>query len=169
MSIKFFKIAFFLIVFPMLIGSAPHKFYVSTTNVEFVKEKKVLQLITKIFTEDIEQALQARYDPNVSLDSKKETETDVALLKRYLLQKIKIKVNGNPVNLNYIGKEYDIDIAKIFFEIENISELHSIEIENKVLIDMFPEQQNIIHLKTPNNRRSIILEKASPKGVLNFN
>jgi len=136
--------------------------------VEFVKEKEVIQIITKIFTEDIEQALQARYSPSVSLDSKKETEADVALLKKYLLQKIKIKVNGNPVNLNYIGKEYDVDIAKIYFEIENISELQSIEIENKVLIDMFSEQQNIIHLKMPDNRMSLILDKANPKGVLNF-
>ena len=168
MGVQYFKIAIFLLIFPLLISSTTHKFYVSTTSVEFVKEKEVIQIITKIFTEDIEQALQARYSPSVSLDSKKETEADVALLKKYLLQKIKIKVNGNPVNLNYIGKEYDVDIAKIYFEIENISELQSIEIENKVLIDMFSEQQNIIHLKMPDNRMSLILDKANPKGVLNF-
>jgi len=134
-----------------------------------VKEEKVIQIITKIFTEDIEQALQARYSPSISLDSKKETKIDEDFLLRYILQKLKIKVNGKPVALNYIGKKYDIDIAELFFEVENISELNSIEIENKVLIDMFPEQQNIIHLKTPKNRRSLILDKENPKGVLNFN
>ena len=67
-----------------------------------------------------------------------------------------------------MGKEYDIDIAKIYLEIENVSELKSIEIENKVLIDMFSEQQNIIHLTTPDSRRSLILDKSNPKGVLNF-
>lgn len=168
MGMKYFKIAIFLLIIPILISSTAHKFYVSTTKVEFVKEKKVIQIITKIFTEDLEQVLQARYSPTVSLDSKKETEADVSLLKKYLFQKIKVKVNGATVSLNYIGKEYDIDIAKIYFEIENISELQYIEIENKVLIDMFSEQQNIIHLKISNSRRSLILDKANPKGVLNF-
>lgn len=168
MSMKFKKRTIILLLFPLLISSTAHKFYVSTTTVEFVKEKEVIQIITKIFTEDIEQALQARYSPTVSLDSKKETETDVVLLKKYLLQKIKIKVNGNPVVINYIGKEYDIDITKIYFEIENISELQSIEIENKVLFDMFSEQQNIIHLKTDKISSNLILDKANPKGVLNF-
>ena len=166
---KFFKITILFFIFPLLLSSSSHKFYVSTTKIEFVKEEKVIQIITKIFTEDIEQALQARYSPSISLDSKKETKIDEDFLLRYILQKLKIKVNGKPVALNYIGKKYDIDIAELFFEVENISELNSIEIENKVLIDMFPEQQNIIHLKTPKNRRSLILDKENPKGVLNFN
>ncbi len=166
---KYLKITILFLLFPLMISSSSHKFYVSTTNVEYVKEKKVLQLITKIFTDDIERALQERYNPSVSLDSKKETVVDEEFLKKYLLQKIKIKVNGSPVVLSYIGKEYDIDIANIYFEIENISELKSIEIENKVLIDMFSEQQNIIHLKTPDSRRNLILDKANPKCVLNFN
>ncbi len=165
---KYIKTVFVLLLFPLLMSSTSHKFYVSTTNIEFVKEKKTLQIITKIFTEDIEQALQARYNPSITLDSKKETETDESYLKKYLLQKIKIEVNGVPVVPTYLGKEYDIDIAKIYLEIENVSELKSIEIENKVLIDMFSEQQNIIHLTTPDSRRSLILEKSNPKGVLNF-
>jgi len=165
---KYVKTVFVLLLFPLLMSSTSHKFYVSTTNIEFVKEKRTLQIITKIFTEDIEQALQARYNPSITLDSKKETETDESFLKKYLLQKIKIEVNGVPVVPIYLGKEYDIDIAKIYLEIENVSELESIEIENKVLIDMFSEQQNIIHLTTPESRRSLILDKANPKGVLNF-
>ena len=165
---KYFKITILLLLFPFMISSTSHKFYVSTTNMEYVKEKKSLQIITKIFTEDIEQALQTRYNPSITLDSKKETEMDESFLVKYLLHKIKIKINGKEVIPSYIGKEYDMDIAKIYLEIENISEFKSIEIENKVLIDMFSEQQNIIHLKTPDNRRSLILDKANPKGVLNF-
>lgn len=167
---KFLKITILvLLLFPFLTSSVSHKFYVSTTNVEYVKEKSTIQIITKIFTEDIEQALQERYNSSISLNSKKETKTDEDYLIRYLLQKIKIKANGAPVTLNYIGKEYDIDITKVYFEIKNISELISIEIENKVLIGMFSEQQNIIHIITPDSRQNLLLDKANPKGVLNFN
>ncbi|MCF6307036.1 MAG: hypothetical protein L3J09_03675 [Flavobacteriaceae bacterium] len=166
---KFLKAAVLLVIFPLLIATVNHKFYVSTTNIEYVKEKQTIQVISKIFIEDIEQALQARYNPTISLSSKKETEADQEYLKKYVLQKMKIIVNGKPLQLIYIGKEYDIDIVNMYFEVAGVPELNSIEIENKVLFDMFPEQQNIIHLKTSENRRSLVLDRDHPKGVLNFN
>ncbi len=138
----------------MISGTPAHKFYVS---------------ITKIFIEDIEDALQKRYDPSISLDTKKETETADEDLKNYILQKITIKVNGKPVTLDYIGKEYETDMVVAYIEVKGVKELNTIEIENKVLMDLFPEQQNIIHLKTPKSRRSLILDRDEPKGKLDFN
>lgn len=165
---KILKIAFILLILPVVMSSSLHKFYVSTTQIEYVEEKKSVQIITKIFTEDLEQVLQTRYHPNISLDSDKEGEEDISYLKKYLQQKFKITINGEEANYEYLGKEYDIDIAKIYFEIENVSDLQSIEIENTVLFDIYPEQQNIIHLKISNKKRSFILDKANPKGMLNF-
>lgn len=153
----------------MVSATPAHKFYVSITKIEYVKEKSSLQIITKIFIDDIEDALQQRFDPSISLDTKKETEAADEDLKKYILQKINIKVNGKPVQLNYIGKEYDTDMVVAYIEVKNVKDIKTIEIENKVLMDLFPEQQNIIHLKTPKNRRSLILDKDEPKGKLDFN
>lgn len=166
---KFFKITLVLLLFPMLVSSLSHKFYISTTNVEYVPEKQTIQIISKIFIEDLEQVLQERYSPLIVLSPTKETEVDINYLKKYVGQKLKISINNKPVELSYIGKEYDIDIMNMYFEIENISELTSIEIENKILFDMFPEQQNIIHIITPDANRNMILDKDHPDGLLNFN
>jgi uncharacterized protein YuzE len=152
----------------MVSASPVHKFYVSITKIEYVKEKSTLQIITKIFIDDIEDALQKRYDTSISLDTKKETEAADEDLKKYILQKITIKVNGKPVTLDYIGKEYDTDMVVAYIEVKNVKELKTIEIENKVLMDMFPEQKNIIHLKTSKSRRSLILDRDEPSGKLNF-
>ena len=166
---KYSRILFLLLVFPLFSASTAHKFYVSITKIEYVKEKKSLQIITKIFTDDIEDALQQRYDSSISLDTKKETEAVDEDVKKYLLQKISIKVNGKPVQLDYIGKEYDVDMLVAYLEVTNVPDLKSLEIDNKILIEMFPEQQNIIHLKTPNSRKSLMLDKDEPNGVLKFN
>lgn len=166
---KFFRIFFLLLVLPMVSATPVHKFYVSITKIEYVKEKNSLQIIIKIFIDDIEDALQQRYDPSISLDAKKETEAADEDLKNYILQKLKIKVNGKPVQLNYIGKEYDTDMVVAYMEVKDVKELKTIEIENKVLMEVFPEQQNIIHLKTPKSRRSLILDRDEPKGKLDFN
>jgi hypothetical protein len=57
---------------------------------------------------------------------------------------------------------------KVFIEIENVTIVNSIEIENKILMDKFPEQQNIIHYKNHKVRKNLILDNNNPKGVLNF-
>ncbi|MCB0465147.1 MAG: hypothetical protein KDC78_05645 [Aequorivita sp.] len=165
---KYFRILFLVLLFPMVSATPAHKFYVSITKIEYVKEKSSLQIITKIFIDDIEDALQQHYDPSISLDTKKETEAADEDLKKYILQKINIKVNGKTVTFDYIGKEYDTDMVVAYIEVKNVKELKTIEIENKVLMEMFPEQQNIVHLKTPNSRKSLILDKDEPNGKLNF-
>ncbi|MAB57868.1 MAG: hypothetical protein CL524_10025 [Aequorivita sp.] len=165
---KYFRILLLLLIFPLISATSAHKFYVSITKIEYVKEKKSLQIITKIFTDDIEDALQHRYDPSISLDTKKETETSDEYVQKYIIQKLNIKVNGKPVQLNYIGKEYDVDMLVAYIEVTHVPNLKSIEIENKVLMEMFPEQQNIIHLKTTNSRKSLMLDKDEPSGKLKF-
>jgi hypothetical protein len=165
---KIFRIFALLMVFPLVSGAPAHKFYVSITKIEYVKEKSSLQIITKIFIDDIEDALQQRYNLSISLDTKKETAAADEDLKKYILQKINIKVNGKAVSLNYIGKEYDTDMVVAYMEVTGVKELKTITIENKILLDVFSEQQNIIHLKTPNSRKSLILDKDEPSGQLNF-
>ncbi|MAO11537.1 MAG: hypothetical protein CMC07_11865 [Flavobacteriaceae bacterium] len=167
---KFLKVILLAFVLPLMTAStADHKFYVSTTNIEYVAKKESLQIITKIFIDDIEDVLQKRYSPSISIATTKEKEEDREYLKKYILQKLKINVNGKPAKLNYIGRDYDIDVVNAYIEITGVTELNSIEIKNEVLFDLFDEQQNIIHIKTPETRRSLILDANNPKDMLNFN
>lgn len=166
---KFLKITFLLLLFPLIMSSTAHKFYVSITMIEYVEEKESLQIISKIFTDDLEDVLQQRYDESLRLDSNKETEKEEMYLKEYIRKKVQFSVNGSPVTYTYIGREYDIDITKVYLEITGISEVESLEVTNEVLMEMFGEQQNIVHFKNGQSRRSLVLEKEYPKGMLNFN
>ncbi len=166
---KYFKVLLLLLVIPLVSGTTAHKFYVSITKIEYVKEKNSLQIITKIFTDDIEDVLELKTGASISLNTKKETPLADEDVKMYILQKLKIKVNGKKAQLNYIGKEYDTDMLVAYLEVTDVKELKVLEIENKVLTEIFGEQQNIIHLKTPTSRRSLILDKDEPSGKLKFN
>ncbi len=165
---KFLKFALVLVLFPLIAASTDHKFYVSTTNVEYVAESQSIQMISKIFIEDIEDVLQLRYGPDVSLDTDQERPEHVKWMEAYIAQKFKVFVNGEEVAYEFLGHEYEIDIVKCYLEIENVPELQTIEFENKVLMDLFDDQKNIIHVKTPKSRRSIVLDVDNPKGLLNF-
>lgn len=145
-----------------------HKFYVSVTQIEYNEKKGTLQIISRVFIDDIEELLKERYSASINLDrDKNSTEVDEHLTS-YLNQKLLFVVNGEETSFTFIGKEYEEDLIICYLEIENITSLKSIEVTNRVLMDLFEEQQNIIHVKKGNQRKSLILEKEKDIGMLKF-
>ncbi len=164
------KTTFLLLVTLSIIFSSftLHKFYVSVTQIDYNKEQRSLQIITRVFVDDIEDLLQERYDDSIVLNTKEEKSKVDGYLYKYLTQKLKIKVNGNDVSFTFLGKEFEDDLVICYLEIENITSLENIEISNEILMDLFEEQQNIVHVKKENQRKSLILEKGKSNGLLNF-
>lgn len=158
-----------LMLAPVFLAATAHKFYVSTTHVEYVPEKQSVQLITKLFIDDIEDVLQERYDKKLSLATKKERPQDETYLKEYVQKKLVVYLDGKEVALTYIGREYDIDMVKVYLEAKPVSPFKTIEIDNQLLFDLTDEQQNITHVKYGDQRKSIVSNVDNPKGMLNFN
>ncbi len=152
----------------MLSSFTAHKFYVSVTQIDYNKEQKSLQIISRVFVDDIEDLLQERYDTTIVLNVNEETPKAGVYLQKYFNQKLKLKVDGKEVNFTFLGKEYEDDLVICYLEIENIQAFESIEISNEILMDLFEEQQNIVHVKKENQRKSLILEKGKSIGLLNF-
>lgn len=165
---KLIRVFIVLIMLPMITGASLHKFYVTTTKIEYNSEKKSLQIISKIFIDDIEDVLQLRYDPEISLSTKKERKKDEAYLKKYVLEKMVIHLDGTEKRVNYIGREYENDMVKIYLEVIPVDDFSEIEVENKILFDLTNEQQNIVHIKHHDVRRSLVLTPENPNGMLNF-
>ncbi|WP_109299843.1 DUF6702 family protein [Aquimarina sp. AU474] len=145
-----------------------HKFYVSVMQIEYNKEEQSLQIISRVFIDDLEEVLRKRYDDAIRLEVNKETVGAEEYIKKYFDQKINFLINGKEASFTYLGKEYEDDLIIFYLEIENISSLESLEISNQILMDLFEEQQNIVHVKKENNRKSLILEKRRDSGMLKF-
>ena len=79
---RFFTIFILALVLPVVMGAAIHKFYASTTKIEYVPQEQSLQIITEIFTDDIQQALSERNLREVHLDSKKANPGRCFIIKR---------------------------------------------------------------------------------------
>lgn len=148
--------------------SVVHKYYVSITQIDYVKEQKSLQIISRIFIDDIEDIFRERYDESIVLDIEKESEMVEFYFERYLKEKINIKVNGKECELTYLGKEYENDIVFCYLEIESIKTINSFEISNTILFDKFEEQKNIVRLKIDEKTNSFILTNENQLGMLNF-
>lgn len=157
-----------LLVIPLMAFTSMHKFYVSVTQVDYIQEKEEVQITSRIFIDDLERLIRERYDESITLASENESGLAEVYIEKYLKEKIGFVINGEPMKMNYLGKEYEDDIAICYLEISGIEAIRSIEITNSVLFDLFEEQQNVIRTKINSKKKSFILVQGNDKGLLNF-
>ncbi|UKM66304.2 peptidase E [Flavobacteriaceae bacterium GSB9] len=134
-----------------------------------MKEKKSVQIISRIFINDFESAVRTRYNKVLTFGGEDETENLDDYIEGYLKDYLTIKINGKRADLAYIGKEYDIDIIKCYLEIEDVKKIDTLEITNRILFDLIQEQQNIIKTKINSKQKSVILIPQKDTAVLKFN
>ena len=81
-----------LIISVLVFGSFTelHKFYVSVTQVEYKREEASLQIISRLFIDDIEELLQERYNKDIVLGAKGEKGKVDFYLDNYLHQKMEL-------------------------------------------------------------------------------
>ncbi len=166
---KSVKLLIVLFILPLCAFTTMHKYYISVTQVNYIEDAQAIQITSRIFIDDFENLLRERYDENITLAGEDELKTTDLYIEKYLTEKLEIKINGKPAELNFIGKEYDVDIMKCYLEILGIGSIESIEIKNKVLFDLFDDQQNIVKTKINSKQKSFILISQNDKAVLNFN
>ncbi len=164
---KVLKISLLILVLPLLSFTA-HKFYVSVTNVAYSEKDDAIQITSRVFIDDLDAVLLERYDIEGKLGTEEESESANAYLEKYLRKKFQFYINGEEVNYTFIGKKYDTDVCIFYLEVPKINfpAVKSIEIQNQVLTDLFDEQQNVVHFKIKENKKSFVLIKSDTKGML---
>ena len=138
-------IVFFGLLFLTLTSFSVHKFYVALYQVNYAPEKKMLQITTRLFIDDLNNALAKKYQKKINLGSEKETEEDLNLFKKYFAEKFTIKVNGQIKPLLFLSKEMEGDVLICYFSSKDIHKINTLEIYNSVITDNNSEQQNIMH------------------------
>lgn len=166
MKIQRVLLLFFII--PFFGFTALHKFYVSVTNIEYSEADKALQITTRIFIDDFQRVLKERYGMQEELTVEKNVAEVENLMRKYLTKKIKIWVNGEVRTFNFIGKKYEDDVTVCYLEIKAVDEVQSLTIENGLLYEIEEDQQNLVHVKINNSRKSLLLVRENDKGLLKF-
>ncbi len=161
------KITLLVLVIAMSSFAAVHKFYVSVTEIEYNEQGESLQIISRVFIDDFEDVLKKRYDQSITLGERESAGVD-AHIKKYLEQKLQIEVNSKPVSVNFLGKEYDNDMLVFYLEVENVEDLKTIQVKNTVLMDLYEEQKNLIHVEYQNKIQSLVLTSGKEVNQFNF-
>ncbi|SHJ50393.1 DUF6702 family protein [Pseudozobellia thermophila] len=159
-----------LLLLPLFAFTAVHKYYVSVTHVNYSEKDKAIQITTRLFIDDFDRLLMARYDLDAELATEKESPLADAYIEKYLRTKFLVSIDDRPVEYDFIGKRYDNDVMVCYIEIPEIdlSAIKTVEIENAMLTDLFEEQQNLVHINLKNKKKSFVLVKSRAKGMLNL-
>ncbi|MBC6110598.1 DUF6702 family protein [Pedobacter fastidiosus] len=137
-----------------ILNDKKHPLHVSTTEVNFNAKDKTLEISARIFTDDFESVLVKLYKQKTDLSNPAMKQKMDELVKKYLLTHLQLKANGKPVALNYIGFEIDHEATNIYFEVEKIPAVKSVEVNDTILYDMFDDQMSIVHIVKAGNRKS---------------
>src|SRR5690554_2872150 len=157
------KIILLLFVLASHQFASAHKFYMSITEMQYNEESSYLEIIIKLFTDDIEKALEQNADSSIFLGTPKESPLTDDLLQDYLKKHFSIK-NEQKVTINFLGKEVDKNYTWVYLEVPNFNPEIEYEIKNSLLIDLFDTQANRINYYYKEETHSLNLHKDQLSG-----
>ena len=127
-------------------ASAPgiHKFYLSNTTIEFNAQNRAIEITSKIFTDDLEHAIEAQCYRYNSLYP--QTPEVFELVKKYIGEKLSLQVAGRNVVLNFLGYSVENDMTTLFIE-GSYFEPNQVVVNNTILLELLADQQNITEVR----------------------
>lgn len=155
--IKFFYILLFVVI---------HKYYVSTTLIDFDLKSQTFEITLKVFYDDLEKDLEL---DSAVVDYEKDYNYLNKIFKKYLSENFIIQIENERITLEYLGFEKKRDQINFYMNMDNDLKNKSINIQNSVLFNSFPDQKNIILFRNGRFRKSLIQDMYNPKDSFNFN
>lgn len=143
-----------------------HKFYVSIYKIDYVAKKKMIQITSRIFIDDMNEALEKKYHKKTFVGTNKETKEDEALMNNYLSEKMIFRLNKITMPIHFLSKEVEANVIISYFNIKDISKITTLSLENGALLEINEEQQNIIQANITGEKQSLLFTLDNYKGML---
>ncbi len=159
---------FVFIIFSLFLLSsfAAHKFYVSIYQINYVPQKKMVQITSRIFIDDLNDAIEKKYNKRAFVGTDRQSDSDIELMKKYIAEKFIVKINGKQIVPNYLSNELEANVIVCYFSIKDIAKLNSFSVENSALMEINGEQQNVIQATIDGDKKSLLLTVDNFKGIL---
>ncbi|OEK06946.1 DUF6702 family protein [Roseivirga misakiensis] len=137
-----------------------HPFHVSVTDIEHDVKSKSVQVSHRIFLDDLEVGLK-KFHKIDRIDTYKPSDEQVldSLIGNYIKTKVSFLINGSKKEITYLGSELEGDGRWCYYEILDVEKVDEVEVTNVALMEVFDDQQNIVHFKSKGKLKSYKLDK----------
>ena len=147
----------------------PHKIHVSVTNLEFNQSKQTVEIVIRVFTDDLENALGRRAKRAVKIDlatAGKDNQI-IELVMAYLRSSLELKNKaGRPVALSWNGIEGQPEMFWIFVKGRMPGGLEGAQLRNKLFCELFDDQVNIVNAKHQGKQIGLMFESKDDFKIL---
>lgn len=147
---------------------AAHKFYVAIFQIEYAADRKMLQITSRIFVDDLNEALKLKHKRNFSFEQKLIPEADLKALANYFEEKFKLEINDKPQKVNFLSCEMEANVLICYVSVRDVPKIRSLKVHNQMLTEYVTEQQNIIQTHINGIKKNLLLTAESPSGKVNF-
>jgi len=146
-----------------------HPIHISVTEINYNEKSKSLQITSRMFVDEIELGVRAqRKEPELDILEPKNGATTKQLIANYMAAHFKIKIDGKPAKVNFLGHEKE-DISFVcYLEIENVKKLKTIEVFNDIITEIHDDQSNLVHITYKNPVKSVRLTRENTSEVFTF-
>lgn len=146
-----------------------HPIHISVTEIEYNEKNKSLEIVSRIFIDDLELSIRNRKDNhNLEILSPPKDQSTDQLVKEYLKDQLDISADNKVLKINYLGHEIEDLSIVCYMEVEQMKKFKSIKVTNRAITETHDDQSNLVHVTLSGKVRSLRLMKDSPTGKLDF-
>ena len=159
-----------LLIFLLGALTSFHKFYLSVSEFRYSDQDQTLQVTSRIFTDDLEQLMEDRYGITSHWLTPKQHPSAQAQLEKYLTQRFVVKQDGKTLPLKLLGLKEQNDVFVLFmeFSVTDWDQAKQLSVQNRVLMDLFEAQQNVVHFYLKGKKSSVVLDWDRPQTIQDF-
>ena len=136
----------------------PHPFFVSIT--ELTIEDDTLQISIRVFSDDVETALNDFHGDQVFLNVDQASFDHFKRISAYLQSTFRISHAAKDLKVDWLGHEFEDDVCWIYGDVPLNDDPSILFIMNRMLMNVFDSQQNLIHYNSEDGTRTEIATKS---------
>ena len=146
-----------------------HPIHVSVTEIEFDKKEAALEIMMRVFIDDLELTLRNNLQqPELDIVHPGKGQTTDQLCRDYLKEHFRISLDNTMQKTNYLGHERESEAFVFYIEVKNVKEWKSITIHNDIIMATHHDQSNLVHVYVNDTVKSLRLTRNTPADKLSF-
>ena len=131
-----------------------HPYHVGSVELNYSNKSKTFEIVGRFFIDDLENALNDKSAKKVHFQDTKHRNEMQEALKKYSAEHLKLKVNGEFVQIKFLGFEEDSEGVDLYLESAVVTNPKKVETAISYVYNLYDDQTNIIHIIVGGNRKS---------------
>lgn len=122
----------------------------------------------KLYFDDIEDALRLKNGFSISIDKNQKLNSNYEYVEEYISENFKIYFNSEKVDLIFLDKKIINDVLELKTSIQFEDKIINIKIKNKILLDVYDNQSNIVFIKNLEKKKYYKFDISNTEKNINY-